>query len=68
MPFLLCRLAGADDAYRILVTGIGVAMDHDQHDYRSNQAEGMPAMLGAFDAIGNDNVKRVVPNRLGQLE
>ena len=27
-------------------------MNHDEHDNRSNQAERMPAMLAAFDAIG----------------
>ncbi|KQM98987.1 hypothetical protein ASE77_17415 [Sphingomonas sp. Leaf226] len=68
VPFLLCRLAGADDAYAILVTGVGIAMDDDQHDNRSHQAQCMPSLFGALDAVRDNDMKRVVPNLLGQLE
>lgn len=68
LPFLIRRLSGAGDACLILVAGIRVAVDGHQYDNRPDEAERMPPLFSAFDAIGENDVDGVVPDLSCQLE
>ena len=45
-----------------------MAVRDDQHNNGTDYADGMPTLFPALDAIGQDDVERIIPNLLRQLE
>ena len=56
------RLARSDNPDAVFVFSVGINMDDDKNYDRSDQADGVPALLAVFNPVGNDDVKRIVPD------
>jgi len=53
------RPAGADNSYSLLVPGIRMSVNDNQHRDCSDKAYRMPALLPLDDPVGQDNVQWV---------
>ena len=65
---MTCRLSGAYDPYPVLILRIWIGVNDQQKSDRANHANDMPALLSILDPIREDDVQRIVPNLLGNIE
>jgi hypothetical protein len=67
-PFMRRRFSRSDNAHPLIVGYSGINVNDDQDGDCANHADGMPTLLRIFKAIRHDDMQRIVPNALCEVE